>query len=514
MASIAEKVARILSPDREGVIQMLFESRIEELILQSLEELVSQDRKRTLVDIGRNWDFYYGEQEGYFKKYREEDADEYADKAKPEFNYTRLIIDEYIKGVMGQGVSVKISDDATQEWWNGLIQTFNFQNYMKKVQRISELSYDCLVIPRWDDELKRVYFEEIRGEYVKYFPDPDNPKQIGAIAIAYLYDTGLASNDAASLLKRVELWSKQRIYIEEYSPRLRRRRVIFDAENPYKDDANQPVIPIAVFRPDEDDNTFHGYGNAGDISKINMFYNNIWMDLVRIVTFQSFSILFIKSATELEVALAPTRFLKSTDTEASAEYVTPDAKIEDVRKVREDFKNELLDVSRVPTEILSGSKKDLPASGFSLRVKRMPIEHLWSEKKENYAIPTEDMVRYARIVQNTHGKKVGGKEDPNMQIIYKEVKIPEEAQTEQLKDAFELEHGLTSPVDLYMKRHKVSKEEAEEAVLQNLQETQAIREQLGLTEDGRPKDTDFLSKLDALFGAKEEEEVVVEDEEE
>ena len=52
-------------------------------------------------------------------------------------------------------------------------------------------------------------------------------------------------------------------------------------------------------------------------------------------------------------------------------------------------------------------------------------------------------------------------------------------------------------------------------MLQNLQETKAIRDQLGLTEDGRPKDTDFLSKLDALFGTEpEEEEVVVEDEEE
>jgi hypothetical protein len=504
VASIASKVARLISPDREGIVEMLFENRVEELILRSLEELVSQDRKKTLVEIGRNWDFYYGDHEGYFKKYREEDQDEYADKAKPEFNYTRLIIDEYIKGVMGQGVTVKINDDAVQEWWDGLVKTFNFQNYMKKLQRISELSYDCLVIPRWDKELKRVYFEEVRGEYVKYFPDPENPKQIGAIAIAYLYDTGLASNDAASLLKRIELWSKQRIYIEEYSPRLRRRRVVFDEENPYKDEDKQPIIPIAVYRPDEDDNTFHGYGNAGDVSKINMFYNNIWMDLVRIVTFQSFSILFIKSATELEVALAPTRFLKSTDPEASAEYVTPDAKIEDVRKVREDFKNELLDISRVPTEVLTGSKKDLPASGFSLRVKRMPIEHLWSEKKENYAVSIQDMVTYARIVQNTHGKQVGEQKDPEMRVLYKEVKIPEEAQTEQLKDAFELEHGLTSPVELYMKRHKTSRAEAEEAVLRNLEETKVIRERLGLTEEGRPKDTDFLSKLDALFGPPEE----------
>ena len=52
-----------------------------------------------------------------------------------------------------------------------------------------------------------------------------------------------------------------------------------------------------------------------------------------------------------------------------------------------------------------------------------------------------------------------------------------------------------------MKRHKVSKKEAEAAVLENLKATKAIREQLGLTEEGgRAKDTDFLGKLDNLFG--------------
>ena len=95
MATISSKVAQLFSENREGVTQMLFKSRVEELVLQSLEDLVSQDRKKMLTEIGRNWDFYYGEHEPYFKKYREEDADEYADKAKPEFNYTRLIIDEY-----------------------------------------------------------------------------------------------------------------------------------------------------------------------------------------------------------------------------------------------------------------------------------------------------------------------------------------------------------------------------------------------------------------------------------
>ena len=498
--SLLSKVAQLFEGDPKKVISMLFDSRVEELIIKSLEDIVSEDRKLQLVEIGRNWDYYYGDHEKYFKKYLGETDEEYADKDKPEFNYTRLVIDEYVKGVMGQGVTIKVDDPAVQTWWDELTKTFNYSNFMKKVQRIAELSYDCAIIPRWDDVLKRVYFEEVRGEYIKYYPDPENPRQVGSIAISYLYDSGLADTDRAHLLKRAEIWSPERIMVIEYSPRLQRRRIVFDEANPYKDENGEQVVPISIFRPDEDDNTFYGYGNAGDVSKINYFYNNVWMNLMRIVLFQSFSILFLKSATKLKVEIAPTRFLKTNDPDADAQYVTPSAKIEEVRKVREDFKNELLDISRIPVEVLSGTRKELPASGFSLQVKRMPIENLWTEKKENYRDPIKDMLRYAKIVQNTHGKTVGVKNKRDeLAVLYSDPKVPIETATQQLQDAFDLEHGLTSPVELYMARHEVSRKEAEKQVLTNLEETKKVKDALGLGEV-KGKATDFLSKLTKIFG--------------
>jgi len=496
--NIIDKVARLFTDSTEQVVQMLFDSRVEDLIFKSLEDLVGAERKLVLAEIGRNWDFFYGNQRGYFKQYLGETDEEFRDKAKPTFNYTRLVIDEYVKGVMGQGVTLKTSEEAAQKWWDeSILPTMNLTRFLKTTQRISELSYDCLIIPRWDEVRKRVYFEEVRGEYVKYFPDPNNPRRLGAIAIVYLYDSGLGTPDASSLLKRIELWSRERIKIEEFSPKLSRRKIVFDDENPYKDFNGESVIPISIFQPDEDDNTFYGYGNAGDISEINTYYNNVWMDLLRIVTFQSFSVLYIKSATKIDIQIAPTRFLKTNDPDAEVDYVTPDAKIEEVRKVREDFKNELLDLSKIPTEVLSGSKKDLPASGFSLQVKRMPIESLWKEKKEIYADPISSLMSNGIIVQNTHGKTVATK-DPSAQVIYSEVPLPMEAQSQQMQDAFDLEHGVTSPVGLYMRKHDVSREEAEEAILKNLEETKKIREALGLTLEGDPTQTDFLQKLNVF----------------
>ncbi len=485
--NIIDKVSRLFTDSTEQVTQMLFNSRVEDLIFKSLEDLVGAERKMILAEIGRNWDFYYGNQKGYFRQYLGETDEEFRDKAKPTFNYTRLVMDEYVKGVMGQGVSLKTSEEAAQKWWDdSILPTMNLTRFLKTAQRISELSYDCLVIPRWDKIMKRIYFEEVRGEYVKYFPDPENPRKLGAIAIAYLFDSGLGTPDATSLIKRIELWSHERIRIEEFSPKLRRRKVVFDEDNPYKGFDGEPTIPISIFQPDEDDNTFYGYGNAGDISEINVYYNNVWMDLLRIVTFQSFSILYVKSATKIDIQIAPTRFLKTNDPDAEVGYVTPDAKIEEVRKVREDFKNELLDLSKIPTEVLSGSKKDLPASGFSLQVKRMPIESLWTEKKEIYTDPISSMMSNGIIVQNTHGKTVTTK-DPKAQTIYSEVPLPMEAQSQQMQDAFDLEHGVTSPVGLYMRKHDVSREEAETAILKNLERPKKSVNHLGSLLKGTPR---------------------------
>ena len=53
MASIREKVSSLFREDRGGVTQMLFKSRVEELVLKALEELVSKDRKKVLVELKR-----------------------------------------------------------------------------------------------------------------------------------------------------------------------------------------------------------------------------------------------------------------------------------------------------------------------------------------------------------------------------------------------------------------------------------------------------------------------------
>jgi hypothetical protein len=491
---------------RKDVVQMLFKSRIEELIARSFQDMLDAERRLILTEIGRNWDFYYGNQdiEKYFKKYRGEDEEEYADKEKPFFNYTRLVIDEYIKGVMSLGFKTIFDDPKLQSWWDDFITNFNFKNFMKMVQRISELSYDCLVVPRWDKDRKQVYYEEVRGEYVKYFPDVNNPKRIGSIAIVYLYDSGIASADGSSLIKRVELWSHERIQVVEYSKVLQKRRVLYNQENPYKDEDGFAVIPIAKFRPENDDNSFFGTGNAGDISAINMYYNNVWMNLVRLVVHQSFSVLFLKSSTQFKVEIAPTRFLKTTDPDATASYLTPGAKIEEVRKVREDFRNELLDISRVPVTVLAGPHGKSPQSGFSLQVKRMPIEYVWAEKRGNYEDSVKDLIRYTRIVESTHVNQTPKlKKKPTIKVPWNLMQTPVEAQTQQAQDAFELETGLTSQIELYMRKHKVDREAAKLGVMRNLKEKEKINEALAGMETEKAEDgEDFIGKLDRAFKTK------------
>ena len=76
---------------------MLFQSIVEQITTKSFADMLSEERAAQLRQIGTAWDYYYGYQEQYIKQYRGEDNDDYADKDKMTFNYTKSVVDVYKK---------------------------------------------------------------------------------------------------------------------------------------------------------------------------------------------------------------------------------------------------------------------------------------------------------------------------------------------------------------------------------------------------------------------------------
>jgi len=450
-----------------------FSKIVTDIVNQGFSQTLAQERQAELDKIGKSWDFYYGDQEKYIAKYRGESQEDYDDKDKMVFNYTRSVIDEYLNGVFAKPVSIVYKDKKYQKTWDEMtdpITFFKIVLFLKKVQRIAELSKLCLVMLRWNNETKSVYFEDIRGEFVNFIPDEKNPKEIGAVVISYVYDTGDPDINRR-FLKRIEIWDKNKWEIWLHSPALREEKKVSSGKNPYG------FIPGIRFVPEEDDNTHYGLSSTEDIVKVNEVYNNLWTSLVRICIMQSFSVLVVKSDGNIELTIAPTRFLKLENVDdADASYITPSPKISDVEKVLLDLKNELQDFSKVPSEVLQASKAKYPSSGYALRIKRIPIEQVWESRRMSYGPSLKDLSRKAIVVDKVHRNE----SPPNFKDIKVQVgftnTIPAYSPQEQMIiDQSDLRYNLITPVDLMIRKYPhLTQEEAKAKIKENKKVTEEL----------------------------------------
>jgi hypothetical protein len=469
--------------------EMLFKDLVEQTVVGSFGNSLLEERSVEKKQIGKAWDFYYGYQEQYIRQYRGETEDDFKDKDKPTFNYTRAIIDEYVRGVFGKPVIVGFAEDngagkKHQEVWDKIVEPLAFFDaipFLKQVQRIAEISNTCFVMVRHNAATGTTYFEDIRGEFVTFLPDPENPKDIGTVIINYLYDTG-DLNPERRLMRRIEIWDRKNWAIWLYSPTMKEYKLVEQGSNPYG------FIPGVRFQPQQDDNTFYGISTVNDIVTINEVYNNLWTALVRISIFQSFSILVVTTDGTLDVIVAPTRFIKFEKSRegtrsSDAKYISPEAKINEVEKVLMSLKNELQNFAHVPGEVMSSAgTSQAPQSGYALRIKRMPIENLWDERRMSYGPSYRRLIKTAVVIDELNGGEIQSREEAaakleevNPEITFTDTKpglAPEEMV---IKDQHDLQYGVISPVDIVLRDHpEMSRDEAKQLIIDNRKETQEV----------------------------------------
>lgn len=454
----------------------LFESIVEQVTQKTMGSITTKERQADIATIGKSWDYYDGNQKPYIKRYRGEDEEDYKDKDKPTFNYVKLIVDEYVSGVFGKPVSVEFEEQDHTNRWNEIIDPVSFSNqlpFMKKVQKISEISETALVMVRYNEQRKMPFFEDIRGEFVSFLPKEDNPKEVGTLIISYLYDTGIP-DPTKRFMERIEIWDQEKWQIWIYSASMKKREMIAGDVNPYG------VIPAVGFKPEEDDNTFYGRSSTRDIVTINETYNNLWTALMRISVYQSFSLLVVQSENEIEIKVAPTRFIRLPQTEkGEVKYVTPAAKIEDVRKVLLSLKEDLQDFSRVPGSVFSSrSTGGAAQSGYALKIKRIPIEQVWESRRLSFGPAYEDLVSLTLHVDAVHAGKNPGDLflfENRPSIAFSSTTPGLSPQEQLIQDQFDLRYNLQTPVDLMIRKYpSMTRDDALERLQKNTEENRIL----------------------------------------
>ncbi|MHA2329812.1 MAG: hypothetical protein ACXACR_14950, partial [Candidatus Hodarchaeales archaeon] len=394
----------------------------------------------------------------------------------------RLVVDQYIKGVFGKQVKIEFQNENSQAVWNEIVNAYDFDwlQFGKKIQRIEELSYMALVLPRYDPVRDQIYFNVYRGDDVFFFPSKTDPTNFEAVLIDYEYDSGYgATKNDDGVVRRIEIYTHYDILIFDiYSDD--HVEEVFVSENPYVDTLSKnqtTIIPAVRFVAEEDDFSLYGNNSIYDFVKMNHAYNMLWMDFRQVLKFQTFSILMAKFSDINEMKIAPTRLFKTEDPQASLEYVTPYAAIAEFREAIELYKSEMLDLSSLPVDVLSGTNKAEAETGYSLKIKRMPIDQLWERRQDSNRASLIELMRKTMLFTEVHTKRKGLYDDKPITIDFGEIEVPMMVAEEQAKDEWEVRHAIASPYEIIQRRNPdLTKEQAKEQYETNLDDIQEARE--------------------------------------
>jgi hypothetical protein len=469
---------------------MLWESKVKDIISGSIYDCIKKERQDEIKNIGMRWDFYKGNQQHYIRKFEHESKKEYEEKLKIVFNYTMLVVDAYVNSIFGKPFFLKFEDEAINEIWESIYSKMVFNKiptFMMTVQRIAEISDTCGIISRYDEKNKEMKFEHIPGEHIFPFPDIDNPQEIGEIAIFYNFYTGNPKDPTYNYL---EIWDKETFSVFKWSDKTKKfiGETIDKEPNPYG------FIPIVLFQPKKDHSSFYGITNIGDVVNINKIYNDLWTDLGVMVDFQSFSTMVVRSSNKLEFTIAPKRMIKiaeldpeSSNNNEEVKYITPDAKLDAVSKILEEIKKELKNISLIPDSIVQTGSIGQVASGYSLKIKRMPFEEFINNKKTSYGPSMLEFAKMAVKVDQYH--KTGDMPENNKltaTIDFSESPNMYSPQEQMATDEFNLRYNLTTPIQLLIRKNPdLTIKEAEELYEKNkkFNEKEQIVEEESETED-------------------------------
>jgi len=451
----------------------LFESRVQHVIREGIHRVSEEGMLTWLNQIKKNWDFYNGQQMQYLEPYPGEKIEEFNAKKKCPFNYTGAVVDEYIAGVYDMPVARTFKSDVNNDIMKKITDKFPFDPFFKKVQKIAEISALCGVIIRFDELSKQLFLEEIPSEYVKIYQNKKYADGVEHVIIAYPFD----NEDGEGIKTRIEGWSREHVVVYETDGK--NTREVYTAENELKDEQGLPFIPIVFFRPDEDIHSPYGHTNIDTIVEINHTYNSMWMDIMRTIQMQQFSLLFLKRPIDdrgekpKPLTIAPTRMIEDGHKDADAKYITPDPKINESLEGLYRLREELLDLSKVPIEVMgAGTKRGVEAAA-TLRLKKMPLDRVWKKRKTAYSVPERELGRKLILMAKAVWDE-GDFSDLFPQIDYSEAMQPTDPKEKMESEAFDLQLGLTNPFKMYLDRDPDigGIDEAKKAVQNNFALTQ------------------------------------------
>jgi len=194
--------------------------------------------------------------------------------------------------------------------------------------------------------------------------------------------------------------------------------------------------------------------------------------MIVICTYQSFSVLLVTGPTDKKITVAPRKFLHMDggDQRTDAKYITPDAKIDKVKDVLTQLRDELLDFSSVPIEAISTSRSKVPESGYALKIRRIPIEDLYKQRRLSYGPALKKLAKMVIAVNQKYQGIDVKQQDVKVNVQFSETGTELSAPEQIASDNHNLANNTISAIDIMMRNNPdMTEDEARVKIAENKQ---------------------------------------------
>lgn len=395
---------------------MLFESRTEAAVLDSVRRLREEAQRAREAELAEYENLYLGDRARcaqYLIRHHRERDNKWNERLLrfTNQNYYARFCDAIVDGVYGDPVERGLEESNKAQ--DAILADVFDRNAIDSLQRLYGLGQvrdgEGWINVAWRDNRESVALFNVHAANVWYQCDPNDPTVITDLVERRIQGRALGTARNA-VEQKYTYWVVNSEWLWELDDE--GHTITPKFPNPY---GRIPYVRILGRRvPGYDD----GVSVVRDLVSMQKRAINRGSDLDTLIRYQAHALLVTISHDQPEVETGPVSFL-NMPVGGDAKYIQPNAPIADVLSVHEHELSEMAEIANVPLAILRG---DESSSGIHLAMKTRPFMRLIHSLRTEARVGERDLIRCVCAVGRAHGLALP--EDPMPRVKFSDNVIP------------------------------------------------------------------------------------------
>ena len=404
----------------------MWEPITEDLVMASLLEFEKQvDKKRAMLyEEYENWYLGGSKVEGYLLRNDGERDDSYATRLKriAHINYIGRIIDEIVDDAYGDEVDRKLGQTAGPDQERRLAEVSELSNMLDIQQetcRTQVLLGDGWIYCSYSEEYQIPVWYPAHPGQIGFWVDRNNPRRIVRL-IERRTEQTMVGKDLKDV---VEYW----IWTPDEYARLDAKWRYIEPPTPHRIGS----VPYVRWKGRGIVGEVDGISYARDLVGLNRLLLNRVSDVDKVIRYQTHGLLVIKSVDDQEVKSGADWFIRLSDPDSNAFFISPTANIQAAVDSIEDITKRMFEVGSIPMSLVRGGQA---SSGLQLAIEMRPLTRVVATVRAKGRVAEAELLKLTCAVGNAYGN---GWPDPRTlrpEVRFVENFLPQDKDSEFARD--------------------------------------------------------------------------------